>query len=344
MDTKADYFKIGVFILSALTIAVVAIVVLSGGKWFKKNLVHWESYFDESVQGLAVGTPIKYRGVQVGTVDKIDFVGDEYGPELSKEDLLRYGRYVVVSGSATDLAPHLTQEEKHAARLIKITAGLRVRLASPGVTGVVYLDADYLDPTEYPVMDIPWKPRFEYLPSAPSTVTVLGAALQNIAKDLERADIHKITGDLDTLLLDVTKLVKDTHLQQLGSEAGHMLSEFQETARQARRLLESPEFKAMMADSAGTVKEAKHLIADLSQASKQIMMGSEKVSDTLTRVNTSARRVDTLLSNKSQDVAETLENLRVMSENLREVTDNARRYPAQVLFGGPPPRAGSTKR
>lgn len=342
MSANAKHFKIGAFILSALTIVVVAIVVLSAGKWFRN--VYWESYFDESVQGLAVGAPIKYRGVQVGTVEKIDFVGNEYGSDLSEEDLLRYRRYVVVSGSAQHVAPRLSAEEKKSTRASDILSGLRVRLAQQGLTGVVYLEADYLDPQEYPMMEIPWTPRLEYFPSAPSTVTVLGAALHHIARNLEKADLHRLTNDLDTLVLDVTKLVKETDLQQVSRQAGQVLAEFQGTAQQARRLMESPEFKTMLSDAARAAEGTKHLVVDLSQASKQIKLASDKLPETFTRLERSARRVDTLLSNKSQDLEETVENLRVATENLRELTDNAKRYPAQVLLGGPPPRAGSTKR
>lgn len=344
MSATANHFKIGVFILSALTIVIVAIVVLSGGKWFNQHLVHWETYFDESVQGLAVGAPIKYRGVQVGRVDSIDFVGNEYRSALSREELLRYGRYVVVAGSGSPITMHLTEEEQKATRASNIVAGLRVRLASQGVTGVVYLDADYLDPKEYPVMSVPWTPQVEYVPSAPSTVTVLGAALHNIARDLEQADLHKITGDLDSLLLDVTTLIKESHLQQLSGEAGQALSELQETARQVRGLVESPEFKTMIVDAAGTVKDTRHLLADVSHTSKQLMRWSESIPDTLTRVNRSAHRLDTLLSTKHEDLAETFENLRVVSENLRETTEDAKRYPAHVLFGDPPPPARAARR
>jgi ABC-type transporter Mla subunit MlaD len=251
---------------------------------------------------------------------------------------------VVVTGSAIHVAPHLTEDEKKAARASNIVSGLRVRLASQGVTGVVYLEADYLDPQEYPVMEVPWKPQLEYVPSAPSTATVLGAALHNIARNLEKADIHKITNDLDTLLLEVTKLVKETNLPRMTTQVEQILAEFQVTAQQARRLAESPEFKTMIADAASTVEETKRLAADLSHASKRITIGSEKFPETLARLDKSAQRVDTLLSNKSQDLEETLENMRVVSENLRELTDNAKRYPAQVFLGEPPPRAGSTKR
>ncbi|HMV57089.1 MAG: MlaD family protein [Nitrospira sp.] len=343
MSAKANYHKIGVFIVLGLVTLIIAIVALSGGKWFK-NVVYWESYFDESVQGLAVGSPIKYRGVQVGTVEAIGFVGDVYGAELGKEDLLRYGRYILVRGSVADLSPHLTEEEKKAQHGGRITAGLRVRLASQGVTGVVYLEADYLDAQQYPTLDVPWKPQAVYLPSAPSTVSVLGAALHTIARDLEKADIHTITRNLDSLVLEVTKLVKDTNEQALSSRTGRVLAEFQETARQTRRLVESPEIRAMVSDAAGTVQGARQLIADLSEASKQIKIASEQFPGVFARLERTVQRIDRLVSNKSQDIEDTVENLRVMSENLREITDNAKRYPAQVLLGEPPPRAGATKR
>lgn len=343
MSAKANYFKIGAFILSALTITVIAIVVLSGGKWFKK-IVYWESYFDESVQGLAVGAPIKYRGVQVGTVEAVEFVGDVYGRDLSTEDRLRYGRYVRVIGSATDVTPHLSQKEQETALASSIVAGLRVRLTSQGVTGVVYVEADYFDPKVYPAMEVPWKPHYQYMPSAPSTVTVLGAALQNIARDLEKTDLHTVIRDFDTLVLEMTKLVNGTNVQVLSSQTGQVLAEIQGLAQQARRVVESRQLNTFLSDGAHAVAGARDLIMELSQTSKQIRLAADKLPDASFRLERSLRRVDALLANKSQDVEETIDNLRVTSENLREITENAKRYPAQLFLGEPPPRAGSTKR
>ncbi|MDF0668270.1 MAG: MlaD family protein [Nitrospira sp.] len=343
MSAKANYHKIGVFIVLGLVTLIIAIVALSGGKWFKK-VVYWESYFDESVQGLAVGSPIKYRGVQLGTVEAIGFVGDVYGEELGKDDLRRYGRYILVRGSAADLNPHLTQEEKETERDDRISAGLRLRLASQGVTGVVYLEADYLDPEMYPVLEVPWKPQAAYLPSAPSSVSVLGAALHTIARDLEKADIHTIARHLDGLVLEVTKVVKDTNVQALSSQTGRVLADLERIAQQGRRVMERPELVTIVSDAARTMEGAKNLVMELSHISKQIKIASDSFPDASNRLGKSLQRVDTLLANKSQDIEDTVENLRVMSENLREITDNAKRYPAQVFLGEPPPRAGATKR
>jgi ABC-type transporter Mla subunit MlaD len=343
MSANANYFKIGVFIFSALIIAIIAIVVLSKGQWFK-HVFYLETYFDESVQGLAVGSPIKHRGVQLGTVDVIEFVRDVYGPELSKEDLLRYGRYVLVRGSVTDVAPHLTAEEEEVTRGGMINAGLRVRLASQGITGLVYLEADYLDPKEYPALDVPWKPRTPYVPSAPSTVSVLGAALQNIARDLEKADIHSVTRDVDRLVLEMTNSVKEANIHVLSSQTGQVLSEFQGVAQQVRRLLESREFKTIMSDTARTVEGTKDLVVELSQAAKQLKIASDRFPETSSRLERSVRQIDMLLAKKSPDIEQTIDSLRVMADNFRELSENAKRYPADVILGGPPPRAGSTKR
>lgn len=343
MSAKANYFKIGAFILSALTIIVIAIIVLSGGKWFKK-LNYWETYFDESVQGLAVGSPIKYRGVQVGTVEAIEFVADVYGSELSQEDLARYGHYVLVRGAGKPLATNLTEEQKEAEVVSRITKGLRVRLASQGLTGLVYLEADYLNPVEYPALAVPWKPRMAYVPSAPSTISVLGTALHNIAKDLEKADIHTIAKDIDSLALELTKSVKEANIGALSSRAAQVLADLQATTQQVRRSVESHEFKAIIPDAASTLKGARDLIGELLVISKQIKIASDKFPDASTRLERTLRRVDTLLANKSPDIEETVDNLRAASENLRDWTDNAKRYPAQVFLGEPPPKAGSTKR
>ena len=343
MSAKSRYFRIGVFIMSAVAMTVIGIVALNGGRWFK-SVESFESYFDESVQGLTIGSPIKYRGVQVGTVESIRFVGDVYADQMSDEALSRYGRYVIVSMSATDLAPHLSEKEKEQRRTSYVTAGLRVRLAQQGITGLVYVEADYLDPKEYPPLEVPWTPRRTYLPSAPSTVTVLGAALHNITRDLEKADIHKVTADVDTLVLEATKAIKDANLPLLSNEAGEVLVESKRIAHGLGRLIESREVKTVLTEAANVMQGIKDVVADWSLISKNIKVASEKFPESSARLERSLRHIDLLLAKKSPDVEQTIDSLRVTADNFRELSDNAKRYPSQILLGGPPPHAGSTKR
>src|SRR5205807_7329480 len=124
----------------------------------------------------------------------------------------------------------------------RIEEGLRVRLTSQGLTGVVYLEADKLDPIEYRPVTIAWAPKTLYIPSGRSTVTLLGSALTKIAKDLEQAEVHKVTAALDALLLSLTKLTSQTDMSQLSVQAGQALSELSEPSQRALGARANPGF------------------------------------------------------------------------------------------------------
>ncbi len=98
MSAKANYFKIGIFVIAAAVIAVIAIIVLGAGSMFQKKVMI-ETYIDGSVQGLDVGSPFKFRGVKLGSVEEITFVGNEYKFERTSEEYLAYGQYILIKAS-----------------------------------------------------------------------------------------------------------------------------------------------------------------------------------------------------------------------------------------------------
>src|SRR5918992_3542296 len=74
---KLGYFKIGLFVISAILIGISGVIALGLGSIFqKKNLS--ETYIEESVQGLDVGSPVKFRGVSIGKVEQITLTSVEY--------------------------------------------------------------------------------------------------------------------------------------------------------------------------------------------------------------------------------------------------------------------------
>ena len=180
MSAKANYFKIGIFVISAAIIAIIAIVALGVGTFFQKKLMV-ETYIDGSVQGLDVGSPFKFRGVKMGNVQEITFVNDVYKFNMDSKEYLTYSAYVLVKVA---IEPRHDIAEKEQKQFIErmIAKGLRVRLASQGITGVAYLEADYIDPERYPPMEIAWEPKTYYVPSVPSKITQLTESVEKILK------------------------------------------------------------------------------------------------------------------------------------------------------------------
>ena len=72
MEGRAIYLRVGALILLGVALAVALIWFLGGGQLKHGTLL--ESYFRESVQGLEVGAPVKYRGVTIGRVTELGLV------------------------------------------------------------------------------------------------------------------------------------------------------------------------------------------------------------------------------------------------------------------------------
>src|SRR5271167_5274817 len=70
MGKKFSPTLVGGFVLGAIGFGVIALVALGSGRFFtgKSSYV---LYFDRDVNGLRVGAPVKFRGVDIGTVDAI---------------------------------------------------------------------------------------------------------------------------------------------------------------------------------------------------------------------------------------------------------------------------------
>jgi ABC-type proline/glycine betaine transport system ATPase subunit len=83
------YFRLGMFILLAAAALVALVIVLGAGTLFRKQLV-LESYFNESVQGLEVGSKVLFRGVVVGNVSRLTFTYMRYQVDRPASQRKRY--------------------------------------------------------------------------------------------------------------------------------------------------------------------------------------------------------------------------------------------------------------
>jgi paraquat-inducible protein B len=70
MSKPANKTMIGLFVVGAIALIVVAIGVLGSGKLFKVS-IPYVMVFEGSVKGLNVGSPVVFRGVKTGAVSNI---------------------------------------------------------------------------------------------------------------------------------------------------------------------------------------------------------------------------------------------------------------------------------
>ncbi len=347
MSLKANYFKLGLFVIGALVAGAVLLVVIGSGRWFQKKITV-ESYFNESVQGLDIGSKLKYRGVSIGEVTRIGFTYNKY--QLDKS-MSQRARYVLVEAQ---LEPRLLGGRAGAGDLtnpesaqLEVERGLRMRLAPQGITGTSYLEIDYVDPPP-PNLPIDWTPDNIYIPSAPSTVSTFVHAAIDILEKLQGLDIETTLANVNKLLVTTnaridaidTKSISqrtdrvlgkvETTLdnidsKKLSAEAVALLSELRASNVELQKTLANPALQKLPDDAAAAVARVKDLVSD------------PKLAKTLANLERTMGRVERILGGGEADLAATIDNLRQITDNLRDLTEETKRYPANVIFGAPPP-------
>jgi ABC-type transporter Mla subunit MlaD len=302
---EARYFRVGLFVLAGIALAVGTILVVGGGRLFSRPVL-MESVFDESVQGLDVGAPVKLRGVKLGTVRWIGFVADEY--ELAGDDA-REGRRVLVRMELTGSDGGMSQWERAAEVEELVASGLRLRLTPLGITGVSFIEADFVDPARNPPAQLSWTPNVLYVPSAPSTITQITSAAERLMTRIDRLDVEGLLTNLDRLLVNVNSAVETADVDGVQKSVSSLLTELQGTVEGLRASVEQARVPSLSEDVRGTLREASATLV----------------------------RLQLLLDRGGEDLGATLENLRVSTQNLRDVSETARSYPSFLLFGEPPP-------
>lgn len=79
MESRFSYTLVGIFVL-ALGAALVGVAFwLYAGGEYPRQYNRYQAYFDESVAGLNLNAPVRYRGVSVGRVAEIGLAPDRSG-------------------------------------------------------------------------------------------------------------------------------------------------------------------------------------------------------------------------------------------------------------------------
>ena len=330
------FLRVGLLLVGSAALLIGAILALTGDRLAGGKM--YETYFRESVQGLDVGAPVKFRGVTLGRITNIGLVSAEYGATEAEQVMDPTYRLIVV---------RFKIEPKRVGRLPEtaqaVASGLRARLANQGLTGVMYLELDFLPPELHPVDKLPWTPTDDYVPSVPSTIAQVQTAVTDLLVKLDGMDLKRLVGDAGGLVSDLRAQVApggsvpatldaaraaiaDLRSQLLGADLPALSAQLRRTGASVETLAAGPQTRQVLAQANRALEHVPQLIATLQAAVSRAGGGVGDVQAELMPI---------------------LRDARVTLQNLRDTSEQLRRDPGQLLWQAPPPRdfrRGETKR
>lgn len=325
MSIRANPRAIGLFLIGGLTLAVVGTAVLASTTWFQKRST-FISFFQESVNGLEMGAPVKFQGVPVGTVtgiliqidqrDKTFQVPVEYEIDLTRLTT-RLGTYV-------DLADRDVLQRQ-------ITDGLRAQMQMESiVTGQLYIELSYnadAPPPELESLVTAWPE----IPTTPSLMAALGTGAGSLV-----ADMLKVLFQVNQMLAEV---------DMPGINAAVVSS-----AEAVERLMNSPEIMAaveqvpiMAVQVNQTMEGLENLATNASAAigpfQGQVDAASAELIATLQTLRITLEDTHGLLSTDSgvgYGLQDALASLKEAADAIRLLTTSLEQNPDMLLRGKKP--------
>lgn len=367
MSAQANYFKLGLFVVIAISLFVGSVIFLGATRLFEKT-INVETFMLQSIDGISNGSSVKYRGIELGQVSRVEIATKKYDPEYMKKGHI--GGAILVELAISQQAIGGASAREFGKWLERAVAeGFRAREAQSGITGPAYIELVYLDPKEFPPPELKWTPNKLYIPSAPSTTQVLLGKVQSILTQLDGIDYQGVVGSIDHLLktatnkldefdaktinADSTGLLKDLRtkvseldMKKINSEATSLLQEIRDSNARLQKILDNPNIEPSLEDLRTSLKQIKEASAKLNKIVhdpqvKAIMDNVEQASGdikpALQDFRRAIRRINTLVVSQQATIDNILRDLERALRNVDTVTQDATQNPARMLFGDPPP-------
>src|SRR5262245_2306869 len=304
MAAQARKLRVGLFVISAVLIAVVAAVWL-GASRFLTNEVQAVTYFSESVQGLDPGAAVKFRGVPAGRVEKIGIAPDG------------------------DLIEVVMSIDSWFASLILRDSTLRAQLQLSGITGLRYVEIDRHSGDalhEFPKLE--FEPEYPLILSTPSQFKAILEALQDIYNRVMSVDLAGISSDMRATLQAADMLLRDERVQQVLTNLTDVTDSARRATNNVEEMTAGVKLGPVVADLRRAAGQAEELLVELRNG------------ETGQQLRGALREVDGVARTAQSFVIELqvmVQRINRAAENLEQLTDMLRQQPSQLLFSGPPP-------
>ncbi|MDO9454399.1 MAG: MlaD family protein [Stagnimonas sp.] len=322
---KANPTVIGAFVLVALALVAFAVMVLGGAALFtpKQKVV---SFFEGSVKGLTVGSPVNFRGVKVGSVDRIvlQFAAGSLEPRIPV--------YMTLLPNSVKLIG-AEEDGSDIPFDAYIQKGLKAKLSIDSlVTGQLVVDLDFR-PDVPTVFHGSRETSYPEIPSMKSDFDVL--------KDqLAQLPLRQLAEDVKGMVESFQVLAKGT-----GGTLGIVGEELKATAITTRQTLEEAQrtiktLNSTLQSFERTSEEARKTLAASGPELEQTLRSARAA---MARVETTMQGADAAVAQVSEmtapgapiraELEQSLRDLSASAESLRQFADTVERQPNAVIFG-----------
>ncbi len=318
MGRKANPAVIGAFVVGAIALAVIGVAVFGSGRMFKHN-VKFVCFFSGTVNGLNVGAPVKFKGVEVGSVTDIRLrLGEAPIAEAAVvAQGIRIPVFIEIDPDKIALqgGRRNLRDPEQLKQLIDL--GLRAQLNSQSmVTGLLFVQLDFY-PEKPPTFFLPPGSKEVEIPTIPTTMEQVQSAAAEIIHKLE--DIH-----FDTMVKSATEVLDGM-----------------------KNVVNSPGLKQTIEILPTTVTNVNEAVVSLRQLTTQLRdkqgpvldslkVASDKAGATLEQAQVTLKGVQTLVDARSPlavQLSASLQEIGGAARSLRLLTDYLERNPSSVVRG-----------
>ena len=315
MSKKASPTMIGMFVIGAVALVVVAVLVIAGGTLFQEKQ-QFVAVFEGSVKGLRVGANVVFRGVRVGYVADIKLVSHEDSQEFFVPVIIETVPTALQVFSDGELR-HIESEDDRVGYQELIDRGLRARLETESLlTGLLLVELDL-----YPNEPVIFRAKGFTLPEVPTIPTqiqsIMRKAEQLIAGLEGTVDVDEVVRDIASAIDGLEKLLNAEDTQKLAGTAGKALNDFSRTMQSTRTLVENTDSKlGPVIDNIGPAIDA--------------------LKDTLDGAQQTLALLESQLQSDSEiavELANTLRELERAGRSVRLLADYLEQHPEALLKG-----------
>ncbi len=327
MKAKLSPVSVGMFVLGALVLGVVAFLSFGGSNIFAKP-TRFLVYFDESVSGLDPGAPVKLNGVRVGRVAAINVRYDQATRESQVQVICEIDRNILFDkeGVTIDLTSPAELQTL-------IDRGLRAGLSLTGITGLLFVELDFKDVRQYPANPRFMLEQYPVIPAIPSPISQVQQSIVEIVTDLKKVDFAGLSRDLKTVLATTNKKINEVDVKGLSDRVGR-------AAEAVTALVDSPDVKQTFTNLNAAIQETRTLIARLdgnvgpvSDDLRQTLADAQSALKSLEAAAATTRDFVRDQGSLGDEVTTALNQVADAAASLERLADALERNPSSLIVG-----------